>query len=441
VFEQRRVAGRLRGEGYSWAQIAHTLREQYKLNGFAAVRQAHSWTQQQAAEEWCRRWPDDPITQKTISAWETWEGNRRGTPSLHRLARLAQIYEVTASDLLAGWADFRPVLPAAERSRYPVDVNRRQFIGLGSLALSALPLPAGKQLPRIGASDLAVLETNLLALWHADEARGGAAVYQDVCSQLVAVRELRERTTYGSTVGRGLLVVPGTLDELAGFTAYDAGDHSTAQAHFHAALRTARVADDNELATYVMAQLANQASYLGHGVEVVELTEAAQRISHSFARPRLIAVLSSREAEGHALRGDARAASEALGRAESELADAGDDGDEWFAYFTPEMLAASKGRTWLALGAPAAAERATSDSVGGGLARRPLALNHVEHAGALIASGQLDHAAAVTVETVKLGQDVASGRLRRALTSLRPAFEGHEANAQVAVALDALGNF
>jgi hypothetical protein len=198
------------------------------------------------------------------------------------------------------------------------------------------------------------------------------------------------------------------------------------------------LADDDELTVYVMAEMANQSSWLGHGREVVELSQAAQRTARAFASPRLSAVLAAREAEGHGLRGDAASAQPALNRAEHELADAGDDGEAWYAYFGPANLAAMAARTFLALGQPVAAERAARGSVTASLAQRPRALHSVTHARALAACGRIDQAAAVTVQAAELSGGIRSERARTDLARLRPALAGYESVPGVQNALHAL---
>lgn len=296
-------------------------------------------------------------------------------------------------------------------------------------------LPTGV---RVGASDVERLREAYWQLWHADEAQGGGAVYAAVMTQLGHVQALRDQASYGPTVGQHLQVLAGMLQEHAAYTAYDAGEHDLARTHFHEALATARLADDDALAVYTMVEMANQAAYLSNGREVVELTQAAQRLARGFASPRMVAVLASREAEGHALRGDASAAQAALSRAEHELADAGDDSGHWCDYFTPEMLAVSASRTWLTLNAPVAAERAARESVGPELGGRSMAMNWVMHARTLVATGQIDQAANVTVRAVELSGGIASHRVATDLRGIRPALEGHEAIPGVPEALNAL---
>jgi transcriptional regulator with XRE-family HTH domain len=79
------------------------------IGALAALRHAHGWTQDQAAKEWTKHWPELPKTYKDLSDWET----GRHTPSLYTFDRLAQLYECDLADLLADRPGYRP---AANRS-------------------------------------------------------------------------------------------------------------------------------------------------------------------------------------------------------------------------------------------------------------------------------------------------------------------------------------
>jgi hypothetical protein len=105
--QQRLVAAGLRVQGRTWVEIAAVLRQRYGVNARVALRLAHGWSQRQAAEQWNRRWPDDPKTFKNLSYWEVWPAPSGYAPSLAVLDRLAQLYECSVGDLLADVGDHR----------------------------------------------------------------------------------------------------------------------------------------------------------------------------------------------------------------------------------------------------------------------------------------------------------------------------------------------
>jgi hypothetical protein len=103
---QSLLAGQLRAHGRTWAEIAAEFRAVYRVNARVALRQAHGWSQPQAAARWTARWPDDPKTFKNFSYWELWPGGTGHAPSLDTLDRLAQLYECGVTDLLADCGDY-----------------------------------------------------------------------------------------------------------------------------------------------------------------------------------------------------------------------------------------------------------------------------------------------------------------------------------------------
>jgi hypothetical protein len=105
--EQLALAESLRADGRARTEIATTLRDRYGLNARVALRLAHGWTQAATAQEWNRRWPDDPKTFKNISYWENWPSPTGHMPSLLVLDRLAQLYGCDVADLVAGWGEHR----------------------------------------------------------------------------------------------------------------------------------------------------------------------------------------------------------------------------------------------------------------------------------------------------------------------------------------------
>jgi transcriptional regulator with XRE-family HTH domain len=111
------LSTQLRAGGQSWAQIAHTVQEQERVNARVALRLAHGWTQEQVATRWNQQWPPKEgsagITDKNISSWETWP--QSGVePSLKTLKRLAQLYQCDVGQLIEN-GDYRHLDEANHR--------------------------------------------------------------------------------------------------------------------------------------------------------------------------------------------------------------------------------------------------------------------------------------------------------------------------------------
>lgn len=114
-------AAQLRQQGRSWAEIGAVFQQVYRVNPRVALRQAHGWSQPQAAQRWTQLWPEDPKTYKNFSYWEQWPGQTGHTPSLDTLDRMARLYECKVTDLLTDCRDYGarvpppPVLSVRER--------------------------------------------------------------------------------------------------------------------------------------------------------------------------------------------------------------------------------------------------------------------------------------------------------------------------------------
>jgi transcriptional regulator with XRE-family HTH domain len=105
--EREELTRTLRARGATWVEVAEAIRQRYGVNARVAFRLARGWSQQQAADEWNKLWPEESKTLKNFSYWEQWPGKTGHAPSLDVLSRLAKLYKCKVGDLLEDVADHR----------------------------------------------------------------------------------------------------------------------------------------------------------------------------------------------------------------------------------------------------------------------------------------------------------------------------------------------
>jgi hypothetical protein len=98
----------------TWRQLAEQQRREHQVSMLAAMRLAHGWSQQRAAAEWTRRWPDDPKTSRNVAYWENWATPDGYPPGRLVLQRLAIMYDCTVADLTTDDVNARVVTGVTE---------------------------------------------------------------------------------------------------------------------------------------------------------------------------------------------------------------------------------------------------------------------------------------------------------------------------------------
>ncbi|MFE0422174.1 sporulation protein [Streptomyces sp. NPDC058953] len=251
-------------------------------------------------------------------------------------------------------------------------VNRRDFLTGSGFAVSAFSTPVTRWLvtpadeaadlvggKRVGKADLDELRDA------ADEARrwdskygGGNWKANSVTACLQGRAAPLLRGSFSDDVGRDLFSVTAELSRLAGWTAFDVGQHDVAQRHFIQALRLARAGGDVQLGCYVLTTMAMQSLLRGFGSEAVDMAQGAFERSKGRAAPRVLAFNKLIEARAHARERDARAASRALAASEGLLcqADAADGSEPtWIDFYHHARLSADAAEVFRDLKNPKAA--------------------------------------------------------------------------------------
>ncbi|MFC1421518.1 hypothetical protein [Streptacidiphilus cavernicola] len=202
------------------------------------------------------------------------------------------------------------------------------------------------------------LQTSIEDYWRRDDEHGGEALRPAVIGQLRYVLGVLDDTT-DPHYRRVLHGIAAELARLTGWTYFDARQHSTARTYFTRSLRLARAIEDRTFTANVLACLSLQATYQDRATEAITLVRAAQDAARNDGgTPRLMAMLSIREAFGHASAHDRQAAHTAILEAEQHFARIGpaDEDPAWVHYFDQTKLTVDTGIALGQLGDADAAE-------------------------------------------------------------------------------------
>jgi len=313
---------------------------------------------------------------KTPYKWLAGKIPRRPWPTLatallsDRLGRL-----VTPADL--GWPDTpQEAVPASTALLLPWTaagglqaattvtdagiMHRRLFLTLTGAALTA---PAHEWLIAHPATDTATtsghrldpdvvdhLDTITAGLRRMDDHLGGGHTLHLVQHHLATVVELLTTRRYTEPVGLRLHTCAAELLRLAGFLAFDDGQHAQAQRYWIAALHEAHTAADTALGANILGFMSCQAKDLGQTRQAVTLAQTALA-GYPGASPTVNAILALRAAEAHANEQSQTQCRRAIDAAFTRLADAapGHGNPPWSYWMTEAQAHAQAGYCHLKL--------------------------------------------------------------------------------------------
>jgi hypothetical protein len=307
------------------------------------------------------------------------------------------------------------------------DVLRRAFMISGSGAGLGLGLGLGGGLGsvptqrRVGDTEVSAVEEAVRRIRLLDDRHGADGLYRRAAQPLRAAYALLDA---GTTVRRAtadrLHAGAGELAISVGWLAHDSGRFDDARSHYAEALATARMAGDAGLEAHSFCNTSFLARDAGRHREAVRAAQAGQRAAQQLGSPRLLSLLSLREAGGWAGLGDRAACQWSLTRALSyfDRGAAGAD-PEWMSFFGEPELEALHAQCWAALGEwPRAARHARrATTLQDHRFTRNLALYRAELAADLARAGAPDEAAAAGHQVLDLLDKVQSSRVHLLLST------------------------
>ncbi|MGW2611479.1 hypothetical protein ACWC4A_45215 [Streptomyces mirabilis] len=150
------------------------------------------------------------------------------------------------------------------------------------------------------------------------------------------------------------------LAGLTGWTCFDARQYNQARAYFTEALQLAKESDDRQFMANVLACMSLQATYQDKPADSLAFVTAAQDQARSAlgTTPRVLSMLSMREAFAHAALGNRDSTHRAIGEAHRHFKQIGasDPDPSWVNYFDEPKLIVDTGIAHGRLGEAATAE-------------------------------------------------------------------------------------
>ncbi|MDT0343973.1 hypothetical protein [Streptomyces litchfieldiae] len=263
-------------------------------------------------------------------------------------------------------------------------------------------------------STLLALRSSIEDYWRRDDQHGGEALRPAVVGQFRFVVGLIDRAGHGE-LRNGLIAVAAELARLTGWTYFDARQYSQARAYFTQALRLAKETDDQQFVANVLACMSLQATYEDRAADALALAAAAQDQVRTAGTPRVMAMLSMREAFAHAALNDPGAAHTAIAQAhrQFEHVSATDPDPAWVAYFGEDKLMVDTGIVHGQLGEAKTAEPLIGDALArkDGTNQRGRAFHAFWLARTQFQRGNLDHACRTATDALEPATAVASERV------------------------------
>ncbi|KJK56075.1 hypothetical protein UK12_24920 [Saccharothrix sp. ST-888] len=302
-------------------------------------------------------------------------------------------------------------------------MERRGFLG-GVAAVAASPVLAVLSGPA-DTGQAAALRLSTTAYRRLD----GSTPSRDLADAVRGHIQLIQRLSTNGGGRTRLAAVGSEAASLAGWLAWDMGDHGSARSWYGQAIKAARAAGDPLLTAYQTGSLAQFEAHAGNAAQALSLARQARR----FLGPERPAVadawLASVEALAHAADGDQRRADRALTHSRAIAATLGREEAPpwpWVFVFDESKVTATRVTCGARLGLPEWVLTGDTEALATGHAKQR-ALLVLDIAAGHLAAGRIEAAFALASKAVDTGLEYRSGRIverartvRRSFTSQSP---------------------
>ncbi|HEX2301163.1 MAG TPA: hypothetical protein VHH34_22100, partial [Pseudonocardiaceae bacterium] len=307
-------------------------------------------------------------------------------------------------------------------------MRRRTIVTWGLTTTAAAGLGVG--FGAVGLADVTRLQRKEARLYRLAAQHGGDMLWRAATDVAQEGYLMLERGSFGPSVGRQLLMVSARLQIFAGWLASDAGHHDIAQSCNEGALTLSRQANDPEIESQALADLARSSYVLDRPREAQRLATAAGDVATSAGvSAHLAAIPQLRHAVASSLMADTRGAAQAIKQARTMLDRAREEpAEEWCASVTPFGIDGVEATCAINLGDAARASRLLDKVVSGygSRSRRNRALYAVRLARARVDNREVQGAAeAASAVLDDLSGDVASWQVSSELSTVARRLADH----------------
>lgn len=265
-------------------------------------------------------------------------------------------------------------------------------------------------------STLQALRASIEDYWRRDDQHGGEALRPAVVGQLRYVTGfLKENRS--AVIQQELYGVAAELARLTGWTYFDARQYSQARTYFAEALRLAKAVDDRQFMANVLACMSLQATYQDKPGDALALVRAAQDQARTAddTTPRVLSMLSMREAFAHAALGSRAATHTAIHEAHRQFEQirSADPDPAWVTYFDEPKLIVDTGIAHGRIGEAAIAEPLIANALSreDSSNRRGRAFHAFWLARTRLHLGRIDEACHTATEALERASAVSSERV------------------------------